>query len=146
MNQLGLWRLLAGVRGRKEPLVNWRFLLEGDFDVARPFLRECVGEFARSMRDPESGQVMLLRTIRGRRMAYTDPEFEGEYHQVWDVSDSEVQLWRLDAGALAAALGAAIGVEPRSAPGGGGNVGGGRPAGRPYWMWGFAGGAAAGGG
>lgn len=106
---LSFWTMVAYMRDQKESLAGWKKFLEDGFEAVRPMLRLCPGEYCRNYPDPQGGCMTEVASYQGRWWLNFDPD-SGYYDRHVELTESDVQLHRLDGEALRERLREALGI------------------------------------
>ncbi|HNU50183.1 MAG TPA: hypothetical protein PKJ98_04610 [Verrucomicrobiota bacterium] len=106
---MDFWTLVACLREQKESLAGWKQFLGAGFDAVRPMLRLCPGEYCRMYPDPQGGCMTQVGGYKGRWWLNFDPD-AGYYDRHVELTEADVQLYRLDGDAFRERVRAALGI------------------------------------
>jgi len=96
----------------KNPLADWRRLLEGYFECVQRYLEKCPGEIASTIPCPGSNLRLEVGKREGMYVAYPAEGFEGDAESLADLTEADVALWRFECGRFELDLCRALGLTP----------------------------------
>lgn len=103
------WTMVAYLRDQKESLAGWKQFLGAGFEAVRPMLRLCPGEYCQTYPDPQGGCMTEVASYQGRWRLNFDPD-SGYYEREVELTEADVQLYRLDRDAFRERVRSALGI------------------------------------
>lgn len=103
------WTMVAYLRDQKESLAGWKKFLGAGFEAVRPMLRLCPGEYCQTYPDPQGGCMTEVASYQGRWRLNFDPD-SGYYEREVELTEADVQLYRLDGDAFRERVRSALGI------------------------------------